>query len=35
MTLQEVMDILNMKKRNIEPTAQELLDSIKSNQEVK
>lgn len=29
MTLQEVMQILEMKKRNVEPTAQEILDSIK------
>jgi hypothetical protein len=28
MTLKEVMQILEMKKRNIEPTAQDILDSI-------
>jgi hypothetical protein len=28
MTLQKIMEILNMKKKNIEPTAQDILDSI-------
>lgn len=28
MTLQEVMEILEMKKKNIEPTAQDIIDSI-------
>ena len=28
MTLQEIEAILEMKKRNVEPTAQEILDSI-------
>ncbi len=28
MTYEEVMNILDMKKRNVEPTAQDLLDSI-------
>jgi len=28
MTYEEVMQILEMKKRNVEPTAQDLIDSI-------
>ena len=34
MTLKEVMQILEMKKRNVEPSAQDILDSI-TTKEVK